>query len=157
MNPKKTLIAQFYSASFDRNGALEVASEQDAVQQSLAQNAFFFETHEIASLSFKGKRLNSDPDNFSGRRFVGIEKLYTKEEVIAQYQKELGQVKNLKDAFDRQIAREALRSVIGEYRKKYTEDDRFIAEPGFRGDFIGLKPSEKAYDRKGNQIWPQPK
>jgi hypothetical protein len=157
MIPKKSLVAQFYNAAFDRRFKQEVADEREAVRLSLKSRTFFFDTYEQVSIDLDGQVLTGAPENRSARRYTGIDRLYTTAEVIAQYESELAQTASLRDTFERGIAREALAGVIAEYKKKYGPEDRFIPEPGRAGDFIGLSQDEKAFDHMGAQLWPQPK
>ncbi len=154
MTPKTTLIAQFYNASFDRRGREEVADEQDAVRKGLHRHACLFETFEQTSVDINGKILTGEPQNLSGRRFIGIDTLYTVQDVIASYERDLANVNSIRDTFSRQIMRGVLKGMVRTY-KKNDPDQIFIAEPGRPGDFIGLKPGEKAFDRSGTQIWPK--
>ena len=156
MTPKKKLVAEFYNAHFNRVTKTEVSDEHDAIRIGLHQRHYFFNTYEQVSLDLDGQTLTGKPENYSGRRFLGVDRLYTRDEVIAQYENDLKNLnQTMRDEFSRSIAREALTGVIGEYKSRYGAADRFIPEPGRPGDFIGLRDNEKAFDMRGNQIWPQ--
>jgi hypothetical protein len=151
MTPKKQLVAQFYNASFDRSGRAEVADEREALRKSFEMRAFYFQTHEIATVELDGQTLKGQPENHSGRNYVGIDKLYTAAEIITQYQAELNALPKVKNQFD-QIKKEALDGVIRSYRE-YGPHHRFIPDPWAHGDFIPLKETDRVFSSQGKQLW----
>lgn len=150
----KTFIAMT-AAGFGRGPSnIEVADEAEAVQKTLAQHCIAFNTYDVTSVTLNGKELRGEPENLSGRRYVGIDRLYTRAEVIADLQKPQPGMRGGSREFD-SIFAEAMRGVVAEFRK-HPADAAYITGLERPGEFIRLKDGEKVFDRSGAQLWPKP-
>jgi len=150
----KTFIAMT-AAGFGRGPSnIEVTDEADAVQKTLAQRCIAFNTYDVTSVTLNGQELKGEPENRSGRRYVGIDRLYTRDEVIADMQKPQPGMRSGNREFD-QIFADAVRGVIAEFRK-HPADAAYITGLERPGEFIRLKEDEKVFDRNGTQLWPKP-
>lgn len=155
MTPKTKLMAIFYRASYARMDPVEVACEQHAITMGLAEKAFFFETYEIPTLTLDGRTYTAPAENHSGRRFVGVEELAKAPEAADHYELRLASpVRNRAEYSP--TYRDRVRELITEYRQDTELKDSFVREQYPCVDYVRLKEGDKAFDRNGVQIWPQP-
>jgi hypothetical protein len=147
MDPVRTIYAAITDANWrsDRQG-IPVADEQEAVQKTLAARGICFQTFEAVSVTVNGKEFKGDAENYSARRFVGIDRLYTRDEVIQSMTDDMAGA----DKF----MRGAISSVIEHYREK-PADSVHITGLERQGEFIEIKGDEKVFDRTGQQLWPR--
>jgi hypothetical protein len=146
MEPKKQLHAFITSGSWDMSRTpVPVDDDFDAAQKTLAARGICFNTCEITTVELDGQTLKGKPENYSARRYVGIDRLFTRDEVIQSMEADMnGAYASMRDA---------IRSVIEHYREK-PADSIHITGLERHGEFIGIGKDEKVFDRKGQQIWP---
>jgi hypothetical protein len=142
----KTYVRPENWNSFIDKTPQEVKDEAEAVQVALARHAVCFRTYEISSVTFNGKELKGEPENFSPRRYVGVDKLYTRDEVAASYEADIPQ------AFDRMMA--GILKRMARETRKMPPDAVYIAVER-PGEFTELHADEKVFDRDGRQLWPK--
>src|SRR3954462_5242950 len=82
MEPTKTTYPAITDPNCRASEGTPVTDEQDAVQKTLAAHGISFQIYEVASVNVGGKELKGDPENFTPRCWVGIDRLYTRDEVI---------------------------------------------------------------------------
>jgi len=149
MQPLRKTFAQFTNRNWDvRERNVEITSEQDAVDHALKTGSIVFNTYDVATVMAGGRELKGSPENFSQRRYVGVDKIYTRDEVIQAMEDEKKTL--TKDWHS------AVNSVIAIYKQK-PADSLHITGLERPGEFIGLKDGEKVFDRKGQQIFPSAK
>jgi len=147
MPSEKKLFVTVISSDFRISGPpIEIKDEPEAVQQTLQMRGVCFNTFEMESVTLNGKELWGEPENHSKRRYVGIDKIYSRDEVIASMQAEV------KNAFDDLMA-DAIKSVINFYNKM-PADSVHITGLERPGEFIQIKSGEKVFNSAGKQIWP---
>ena len=78
----KKLYARMTNYNWDTTSGIEIADEKDAVQKALASHAIMFSTYEVTSVTIGGKEMKGEPENFSPRRYIGIDRVYTRDEVV---------------------------------------------------------------------------
>ena len=147
MQPTTKLYARFTDYSWRAGAPVEIADEADAVAKAASHRAIVFTTFEQTSVTINGKEMKGEPENISPRRYVGIDKVYTRDEVIQSMEDE-------KKTLSRDWA-SAINGVIREY-KKMPADSLHITGIERQGEFITLKAGEKVFDRKGQQLFPAP-
>jgi hypothetical protein len=146
MDPTKTTYAAITDYNFRTSQGTPVTDEQDAVQKTLAAHGISFQIYEVASVNVGGKELKGDPENFTPRCWVGIDRLYTRDEVIKSMEDDMARAD--------QFMKGAIKSVIGEY-KKMSPDSVHITGLERQGEFIEIGKDQKVFDRTGQQIWPK--
>lgn len=149
MQPSTKLYAEFTNSSWrvsERN--FEIQDEQEAVQRALQTRAICFRIYEITSVNVGGKELKGDPENFSARRYVGMDRVYTRDEVIAAMRAEKPYPGWNVEEFNA-----ATNEVISNFRRK-PENAVFIDGLENPGDFTQIKDNEKVFDSRGRQLWP---
>ena len=146
MEPKKQLYAFItdYNWTVSRT-PVPVTDDFDAAQKTLAARGICFNTCEITTVELDGQTLKGKPENYSARRYVGVDKLYTRDEVIQSMEADMG------GAYA--SMRDSIRSVIDHYREK-PADSLHITGLERHGEFIGIGTDEKVFDNKGQQLWP---
>ncbi|MDE1152993.1 MAG: hypothetical protein PW788_10695 [Micavibrio sp.] len=150
MQPLRKTFAQFTNRSWDvRERNVEIKSEQDAVDHALKTGSIVFNTYDVATVMAGGQELKGAPENFSARRYVGVDKIYTRDQVIKEMEDE--KVQTLSSSWAA-----AIDSVIQIYKQK-PADSLHITGLERPGEFIGLEDGEKVFDRKGQQIFPSAK
>lgn len=147
MDPTKTTYAAITDYNFRTSQGTPVSDEQDAVQKALAAHGISFQIYEVASVSVGGKELKGDPENFTPRCWVGIDRVYTRDEVIKSMEDDMATA----DGF----MKGAIKSVIGNY-KQMSPDSVHITGLERQGEFIEIGKGEKVFDRSGQQLWPKP-
>jgi hypothetical protein len=140
MQPTRQTYASITNADFRAGGDVPVASEQEAVQKTLAARGIYFRTYEVAAVVLDGQELKGKPENYSGRRFVDIERTYTREEVFTAIEK----------IFGRMGPNDSVRQAFMEY----PEGSAYITGLERPGEFIRIEEGEKVFNRAGGQIWP---
>lgn len=148
-------FASFTNRDWRTSGTEPVIDEQDAVKKALASGALCFTTYDMASVTLNGQELNGAPENFSARRYVGIEKIYTKADVLAQI--DVDEAAHIK-AGDRAFSAGELKGIYNNLRATFNRSacDAYMSGLERQGEFTSLQAGEKAFDHKGAQIWPQP-
>lgn len=154
MEPLAKHFAALTASGFNRGPTVEIADEKDAVQKALAQHAIAFSTFDVTTVTLSGKEMKGDPENYSKRRYVGIDQLYTRDEVIAVMKSDTSIGAQSHHEMD-EIFREATQSVIAHF-KQDPADSAYITGLERPGEFIRLEDGEKVFNRKGQQLWPQP-
>lgn len=154
------LYAQYSSANFGRGTTEAVADLQDAVNKGLEIGSPRFKTFERAFVEIDGEVLEGKPKNPSADIYLGVNKLYSRDEVIAAQRAEVASVENSprynSAQMSQQFALQALDRVIETFSKK-DPSAVFIAEPGGRsGEFIELREGESAYNSNGMRVFPYP-
>jgi hypothetical protein len=164
LQTKTKTFARLTNGNWDNGGTIEVANESDAVAQALARHAICFTTFDVTSVTLNGQEMNGAPQNVTPRRYIGVDRIYTTAEVVAEmeaaFQEETEAVaRKGKISPDEKewlmISLSAFRSVIGEYKKK-SPSAAHITGLERPGEFIELKEGEKVFDRQGRQLWPKP-
>ncbi len=145
MQPTTKTFAQFTDYSWRTSAPVEITSEAEALQHATARRAILFTTFDQTSVTINGKEMTGEPENRSARRYVGIDKVYTRDEVIQSMEDE-------KKTLSRDWAA-AVNGVIREY-KKMPADSLHITGLERQGEFITLKAGEKVFDRTGKQLYP---
>jgi hypothetical protein len=146
MEPKKQLYAVITKSDWMQSReALAVTDDADAAQKTLAAHGICFNTYEQTTIEMGGKEFKGDPENRSARRYVGIDRLYTRDEVIRSMEDDLSTASG--------FMQDAIRSVIDVYREK-DADSIHITGLERHGEFIDIGKDEKVFDRRGQQIWP---
>lgn len=154
MEPVIKHFAALTASGFNRGPTVEIANEKDAVQKALASHAIAFSTYDVTTVTLNGKEMKGEPENYSKRRYVGIDQLYTRDEVIALMKSDTTfGVQNHREMDE--IFREAARSVIAHF-ETHPADAVYITGLERPGEFIQLKDGEKVFNRKGQQLWPAP-
>jgi hypothetical protein len=129
MQPSKKLLASFTNADWRRAGDdIEVQDDLDAAKAALKIRAICFNTYEIETVTIDGKELKGDPENISKRRYVGIDKIYTK-----------------------------ANSIVEQSGMNFQQDpagSAYITGLERPGEFIRLEAGEKVFDSKGRLAWP---
>jgi hypothetical protein len=138
MKPEKQLYVLITRTGWltAREG-VPVKSEQDALEKTRAARGICFSTYEASSVTLNGKTFTGQAENHSPRRYVGIDKIYTREEALEEMRSIYGHVGSVEKAF-----------------MQHPEKSVYITGLERPGEFIRLKDGEKIYDRKGAQIWP---
>ena len=150
MQPSKKLFAEFTGRSWCVSEKdFEIRSEQEAVQHALQISAILFNTYEVTTVTLGGKELKGEPDNFSNRRYVGINKIYTRDEVISFLQQEQPY-----PGWDAKMFHETMESVVDVFKEK-SVDEVYITGLERRGEFINIEAGQKVFDKKGQQLWPK--
>ncbi len=146
MEPVKSTYIAITDYNFRSSRGTPVTDERDAVQKALAAHGISFQTYEVSSVTLGGKELKGEPENFSPRRWVGIDRVYTRDEVIQSMKDDMARER---DSF----MKGAIKSVIGEY-EKMPADSMHITGLERQGEFITIGKDEKVFDRQGQQVWP---
>ncbi len=149
MPTEKTLYACFSARNRSLGAPVPVASERDAVWMGMGLDATNFTTFEIASAA-------QGPENFSGRRFLNVDRLYTSADVIGVLEAELAGFANLKGRFNKATVTRAWKATIRAY-KDDPPGTLHIANPDNEEEeahFIKLTPMEKAFDKNAALLWP---
>lgn len=146
MEPKKQLYAFITDYNWDVSRTpVPVTDDFDAAQKTLAARGICFNTCEITTVELDGQTLKGKPENYSARRYVGIDRLYTRDEVIQSMEADMnGPWASM---------RGSILSVVEHYKEK-PADSIHITGLERQGEFIGIGKDEKVFDRKGQQIWP---
>jgi hypothetical protein len=147
MEPTKTTYIAITDYNFRTSAGTPVTDEQDAVQKTLAARGISFKTYDVSSVNVGGKELKGDPENYSPTRWVGIDRIYTRDEVIQSMQADMAGA----DSF----MKSAIKGVIKEYQKM-PADSVHITGLERPGEFIEIGKDEKVFDRTGQQVWPKP-
>ncbi|MCB9990438.1 MAG: hypothetical protein H6867_03530 [Rhodospirillales bacterium] len=149
MSTQTKLFMTPYGRSWRTQEAVEITDEQDAVGKCINSGAIAFTTHEVSIAVVDGEELRGKPRNLSPRRFVGIDKIYSPQDRIAYDENTLQKERD-------DIMRKILIDFI-EAHKKASPDRAYIIDvTSHPGDFIELKPDEKAFGKDGQQLWPKP-
>ncbi len=145
MQPTTKTYARFTDYSWRTSAPVEVTSELETLQHATARHAILFTTFDQTSVTINGKEMKGEPENISPRRYVGIDKVYTRDEVIQAMEDE-------KKTLSRDWA-SAVNGVIRTY-KQMPADSLHITGLERQGEFITLKEGEKVFDRSGAQLFP---
>lgn len=146
----KKHFATFTYPGFQRGMTVDIKDEDEAVMMALKQGAMAFRTHEAISVTIDGKEKRSPGQNYSGTRYVGIDRVFTRDQVLELIQAgPVGVSANAK-AFNR-----AARAETKPYRSM-DKDTVFIPDPQSPNNFLRLAYDEKVYNRQGKQVWPDP-
>lgn len=140
MQPTKQTYASITNPDFRAGEGVLVADERDAVQKTLSARGIYFRTYEVTSVVLDGQELKGKPENYSGRRFVGIERTYTRDEVFTEIEK----------IFGRMGPNDMVRRAFMEH----PEGAAYITGLERPGEFIRIEEGEKVFNRAGAQIWP---
>lgn len=141
MKPVVRKYAAITARGFSRGPTVEITDEQDAVAKT-RKHGICFLTFERECTVVNGKELLGEPQNYSERRYVGLDRLYTRDEVIADL--------NADTRFSRKITEEVI-----EVFQEYPQDSKFITGLERPGEFIRIKDGEKVFNREGRQLWPE--
>jgi hypothetical protein len=125
----------------DRN-AIPVSDEQNAVQKALDVGCIAFSTYETTIIELEGEEFKGTPKNRSSRRYVGIDRLYSRDEMFQAMEKIWG------SGYPSPGVRQAF--------MEYPEGDVYITGLERAGEFIHVKDTEKVFSRTGQQLWPAP-
>ncbi len=75
------LFAQFRTFSGGAGEVREIKNVQEAIEYGAKNNAFSFQTFEVASVTQNGKVLKGEPENFSGTHYLQVDKVLTAAEI----------------------------------------------------------------------------
>jgi hypothetical protein len=139
-----------------------VDNEQGALKAALEENARSFRTCEVdvATPEDHVDWVFSPTTEYSEPRYLGVDKLYSVDEVMSEWQRQAETLKISESPSDRGTgnALETVAGIFGKYRDSFNEvayirDPNAYAQPW---EFHPLHNGEKAFDSKGAQIWPAP-
>lgn len=149
MDPVKKLYASIDYGARTSMGT-PVTGEKDAVEKAQASGGISFRLYEVTSVTVGGKELKGDPENFSPTCWVGIERVYTRDDVVQSLKDDISRT-------DKWMAR-SIQQTLDHHLQK-SPDTMYI--PGFdqgRGGpkFMPIGKDDKVFDSKGQKIWPKP-
>ena len=153
MTPLRKQFARFTNYRGDTTPAYEIPDEAAAVKHALHTGAMFFTMHDVESVVINDRELKSDPFNQSGKRYTGIHKISSVEDVLADVA--LREKESLKTSRDPAVTKEAFRMLRSAFNKR-AADAVYIIGHGRPGEYTVLGANEKAFDHAGRQIWPKP-
>lgn len=156
MNAETKLFAAYQDSYYGTKEGVEVADEQDAVQQA-GPGVTRFSLYEQTSQVVDGETLTGKPKNHTPYIYINVNKVLSLQDVIAYHKNELAaeEAHTLNDAFSKSMRVAAIKDVIA-HLEKNDPATCFVPDAGGRGDFIRLKDGEKAYDAQGKLVWPVP-
>ena len=133
MEPETKLYVLITNYRYDTLSPVEINDEQEAMQCCLDSHGAFFRTYEVTIVELGGKQLKGEPENYSERCFVNVDRLYTIDDVISGFNQDLAEFSGKTD-FNSRIEIEALQSVIQHFEEKraVSPDACYIDEPGGR-------------------------
>ena len=151
MEPRKQAYAIITDGNFRQaRDGFPIQSEREAVEKTLAAHGIYFHTYEITSVEINGKVLKSDPENRSPRNFVGISRVYTRDEAIEERIRAATSTGNP----DIDLLFNENSDSLVRYFKKQPADAVFITGLERDGEYIRLEKGEKVFDGRGRQLWP---
>lgn len=163
MQPDIKNFAYFTDSNWTQNQEpVEIKDEADAVQMALKNNAICFTMFEVPVVTLNGQELRGEPQNNTGRRYVGFDRLYTRDEVIQHLQSNnsnpFDQMDFIDPDFDTDdelsdLFAEATNDVLNAY-KSDPADSVYIYLGGRDEDFSQLKPTEKVFTAQGIALYP---
>ena len=148
MDPVKKTYAAITDYNFSTKMGTPVADEQDAVQKTLASRGISFRMYEVSSVMIGGKELKGEPENYSASCWVGIDRIYTRDEVIQSMRDDMKHAD--------QFMKSAIASVIEHY-EQMSPDSVHITGLERQGEFIGIGQDQKVFDREGQQSGRSPR
>ena len=155
----KKIFATFTNHQWtSMGGKTEVRDEAEAVAEALKNHALYFETHEVEiAISDSGKQYKGDPENKSGRNYVGIrvENILSRDDVIKYFQAEFNTVA----AKDNPTADDLRKMKIAEdLTREFAKDSSagyYMSGLERPGEFTPLYADNKVFDGTGKQIYPK--
>lgn len=158
MHKQTQLYAQYTDQNYGNGETIVVSDLQDAVHFGLVTGAPRFKMFEQTVAEIDGETLKGEPKNHSANIYLGVDQVYSRDQVIDIRNKELEEerAKTLQDDFSQAMSVQSLRNLIGHLYQK-DQSTRFIPEHGQRGGFIELDEGEMVFNRQGEQLHPKPK
>ena len=142
----------FTNNRYGSAGDHPVKDENEAVQIAVDKKFHRFYTYNVPTITTDGKEFTAPAENKSGWRYVNIDKIYTLDDVINSFKKELSALPRPKNDFEA-VSGNVLKELIDDFSQK-SPDTRFILSLDQRPDWIELKAEEKVFDSTGKKLWP---
>jgi hypothetical protein len=163
MQPDIKKFAYFTDSNWTQSREpVEIKDEKDAVQIALQNHAICFTLFDVPIVTLNGQEFKGEPQDFTGRRYVGFERLYTRDEVIQHLQSNTNNPFDQMDFIDPEfdadgelsdLFADATNDVLNAY-KRDPADSIYIYLGGRDEDFSQLKPTEKVFTAQGIALYP---
>lgn len=136
---KTSRWAKIYDRDFQHKETIEIKSDTDAVNYCIKTEALFFQTYTKRALKARKSILNE-----SKNQYVGIERLYTTDELIIELEKDTSNADTIRQC-------EGLRAQLPQGARYFRIPSR---TDGAVAQYEVSVPGEKFFDKIGKQIWP---
>jgi hypothetical protein len=150
MDPVKKLYAAIDYGVRQSTGT-PVSDEKDAIEKTMSTGGISFRLYETTTVTVGGKELKGDPENFSPTCWVGVERVYSRDDIVQSYKDQMART-------DKYMAR-SIQLKADHFLKKSPDTMHIPGTDTGRGgpDFVEIGRDDKVFDRKGQQLWPKPK
>lgn len=153
MSIKKTFVQFADSDSIVSQTDILFTNEEDAVDRALQTRALYFQTYEGEYLKvFEDYFVANHPENYSARRYVGVDKIYTRDEAIRSIAEQECTAIQQTGGF---LGAERIADIFNKAAAPFAQDapDTGYIAMARAGTFSRVVKGEKVFDRSGKQIY----